>query len=203
MNKTMRLPGSAAALALALACLAAPFAASADALQIANSVCLGCHGVGGVSYDANYPRLAGQQPTYMVKQLGEFVSGKRSNPEMLPFLKSIDPAEFAGLAAYFAAQKVPPGKVTDAALVAAGKKLFEEGNAASGVAACTGCHQPGAVGNEKYPRLAGQHAAYLVKQMRSFKAGTRTNDKAREMRGVAEKLTEQEMAAAAAYLASL
>jgi cytochrome c553 len=200
---TIRLGLFGAALAAALLG-AAPLPAAADAAQIANSVCIGCHGMGGISYDPNYPRLAGQQPTYVVKQLTEFMAGKRANPEMLPFLQPISPSEFAGLGAYFAAQKpLPPKPAKDAALAAAGKKLFEEGNLASGLPACVGCHQAGALGNEKYPRLAGQHAAYILKQIRGFKAGVRTNDKAREMRGVAEKITEQEMAAAAEYLSSL
>lgn len=191
----------AAALCAGLA--AGPDTAHADAAQIANSVCIGCHGYGGISYDPKYPSLAGQQASYVVKQLNEFVAGKRDNAEMMPFLKPINPAEFAALGAYFAAQKPRVGAVKDAALVAAGKTLYEQGNAATGVAACVGCHQPGAVGNDKYPRLAGQHAGYVAKQIHSFKDGTRKNDKAREMRGVAEKLSEAEIAAAAAYLSSL
>jgi cytochrome c553 len=122
---------------------------------------------------------------------------------MLPFLKTVSPAEFAGLGAFFAAQKPRPGVVKDAALAAAGKTLFEQGNTATGVPACVGCHQPGAVGNDKYPRLAGQHAAYLARQINSFKTGLRKNDKAREMRAVAEKLSEAEINAAVAYLSGL
>jgi cytochrome c553 len=180
-----------------------PFPAVADVEQIASTLCAACHGPGGNSLVPIFPRLAGQQPDYTAKQLTEFLSGKRKNEAMAPILSSIKEGDVAGLAAYFAAQKPHKGEPQDAALAAVGKKLFEDGNVDSGVPACVGCHQAGGVGNERYPRLAGQHAAYVVQQITSFKAGVRNNDKGRVMRSVAERLTPQEMAAVAEYVSGL
>ena len=107
------------------------------------------------------------------------------------------------LAAYYAAQKAISGTVEDAALVAVGKKIYEEGNDANGVPACGGCHMEKGEGNERYPRLAGQHQAYAIQQMMNFRAGIRNNDKGRVMRVVAERMTESEIKAVAEYLATL
>jgi cytochrome c553 len=181
----------------------APLPAFADATEIASTLCAACHGESGNSQMAMFPRLAGQQPDYTAKQLTEFLSGKRKNEIMAPVLANIKADDVAGLAAYFAAQKPHKGEPQDAALAAVGKKLFEDGNTDSGVPACVGCHQAGGLGNERYPRLAGQHAAYVVQQITNFKAGVRTNDKGRVMRSVAERLTPQEMAAVAEYVSGL
>ena len=88
-------------------------------------------------------------------------------------------------------------------MVAAGKKIYDDGNDANGVPACGGCHMEKGEGNERYPRVAGQHQAYAIQQMMDFKAGTRNNDKGRVMRVVAERMTESEMKAVAEYLAAL
>jgi cytochrome c553 len=188
---------------LAAAFLAPAAHAAADAAVIASTVCSACHGEGGHSLVPIFPRLAGQQPVYLAKQLNEFLSGKRKNDIMAPILATIQADDVAGLASYFATQKPMSGEAQDAKLAAAGKVIFEEGNEASGVPACMGCHQAGGVGNERYPRLAGQHQAYVVQQITNFKAGERTNDKGRVMRAVAERLTEQEAAAVAEYLAGM
>lgn len=122
---------------------------------------------------------------------------------MAPAVAAIKPGDVAGLAAYYAAQKAAPGKVEDAGLAAAGRKLYDDGNDASGIPACSGCHMEQGQGNERNPRVAGQHQAYTMQQMKDFKAGTRNNDKGRVMRVVAERMTEREMQAVAEYLAAL
>ena len=85
----------------------------------------------------------------------------------------------------------------------AGKVLYEEGNRATGVPACVGCHLPDGAGSERYPRLAGQRQAYIVQQLTEFKSGTRTNDRAHVMRALAGRLTDEEIRAVAEYLAGL
>ena len=84
-----------------------------------------------------------------------------------------------------------------------GKALYEEGNRATGVPACVGCHQANGAGHEKYPRLAGQRQAYTVQQLTEFKSGARSNDRAHVMRAVAARLTDNEIKAVAEYLAGL
>ena len=81
--------------------------------------------------------------------------------------------------------------------------LYEEGNRATGVPGCVGCHLPNGVGNPRYPRLAGQRQTYVVQQLMNFKSGTRSNDRAGVMRAVAGRLTDEEMRGVAEYLAGL
>jgi cytochrome c553 len=180
-----------------------PVARAADAKEIAATVCAACHGADGNSVVPMFPKLAGQQETYLAKQLNEFISGKRKNEIMVPIFANISKGDVPGLAAYFAAQAQTPGAVENAALAEAGKKLYDDGNTDSGVPACMGCHQPKGEGNERYPRLAGQHQTYTQQQMADFKAGVRTNDKGKVMRAVAERMTEQEMKAVSEYIAGL
>ena len=135
-------------------------------------------------------------------RLGESKFGKQSQ-SMAPSLATVKAGDVPGLAAFYAAQKPLPGKVEDSALTAAGKKLYDGGNEASGVAACGSCHLPKGEGDANNPRLAGQHPAYTIQQMNDFKAGTRNNDKGRVMRVVAARMTESEIRAVAEYLAGL
>jgi cytochrome c553 len=176
---------------------------AARASELATTVCAACHGADGNSVVPMFPKLAGQQETYLAKQLNEFVSGKRKNEIMAPIFASIGKGDVPGLAAFYAAQAQTPGTVEDAALAEAGKKLYEDGNTDSGVPACMGCHQPTGMGNERNPRLAGQHQTYTLQQMADFKNGIRVNDKGRVMRAVAERMTEQEMKAVSEYIAGL
>jgi cytochrome c553 len=194
---------AAAAAALCAAAWAHAPALAADAKEIASTVCIACHGEGGNSTVPTFPRLAGLQAEYITKQLNDYISGKRKSDMMGPIVATLKSDDVSALAAYFAAQKPQPGAVQDVKLAAAGKQLFDDGNVETGVPACVGCHQPGGAGNERYPRLAGQHQTYTIAQMTAFKSGERNNDKARVMRAVAERLTEKEIAAAAEYLAGL
>lgn len=176
---------------------------AADAKELAATVCAACHGADGNSVAPMFPKLAGQQEAYLAKQLTEFISGKRKNEIMEPIFATISKGDVSGLAAYYAGQTQTPGTVADAALAEAGKKLYEDGNTESGVPACMGCHQATGMGNERYPRLAGQHQTYTLQQMADFKSGKRNNDKGKVMRAVAERMTEQEMAAVSEYIAGL
>jgi len=203
----MRRPASEfAALAgrlAALLALSGGAAQAGDAAQLVASVCSACHGADGNSVVPAFPKLAGLQAEYVSKQLNDYLSGKRKNELMAPALASVKDDDVPALAAFFARQAPAPGKAEDPALAAAGKKLYEDGNVETGVPACAGCHQPKGEGNVRYPRLAGQHQAYTLQQMLSFKGGERANDKGRVMRSVAERMTEPEMKAASEYLAGL
>lgn len=176
---------------------------AADAKELAATICAACHGADGNSVAPMFPKLAGQQETYLAKQLNEFISGKRKNEIMVPIFATVSKGDVPGLAAYYAAQTQTSGAVTDAALAEAGKKLYDDGNTDSGVPACMGCHMENGMGNERYPRLAGQHQTYTLQQMADFKSGARVNDKGRVMRAVAERMTEQEMKAVSEYIAGL
>jgi cytochrome c553 len=194
------------ALKICCAALAAMLAAAvqaSDTKQIASTVCVACHGEDGNSVVPTFPKLAGLQVEYMTKQLNDYISGKRKNEIMAPTIANLKSGDVPGLAAFYAEQKPAPGKIEDAKLAEAGKKLYEDGNTGSGVPACMGCHQPKGEGNARYPRLAGQHQTYTLQQMTDFKIGGRINDKGKVMRAVAERMTEQEMKAVSEFLAGL
>ncbi len=95
-----------------------------------------------------------------------------------------------------AAKPVVPGKPkTDPA---AGEALYNNGDPSRGVVACVGCHgSNGQSASGAWPKLAGQHAAYLTKQLKNYKDGTRPNA---VMQGMVATLTEQDMNNISAYL---
>ncbi len=174
-----------------------------NAGRVAATICVVCHGADGKSVAPSFPKLAGQQAAYLEKQLVEFVAGKRKNEVMAASLPNIRKDDIPGLASYFAAQKSAPGVVEDKTLARAGRKLYADGNTSTGVPACMGCHQPNGEGNERFPRLAGQHQTYTQQQMADFKNGVRANDKGRIMRAVAERMSAQEVRAVAEYIAGM
>jgi cytochrome c553 len=178
--------------------------------------CIACHGEGGNSAVANFPKLAGQGEKYLFKQLKDIKSGARVIPEMAGILDKLSESDMANIAAYFAEQtqqlsgskalqvQLNSGEKVDALKL--GAKLFRGGNAASGVPACTGCHSPSGLGNAPaaYPRLSGQHAAYIEKQLKDFRAGNRVNDgESKVMRQVAQYMSDAEITAVANFLAGL
>jgi len=182
---------------------AAGVAAAADAAQVATTVCAACHGPDGNSVAPVFPRLAGQDPTYLARQLRDFKTGRRKSAAMGPVVAELGDGDIEALAQWFAAQKPTPVGVRDAALAGKGKVIYDDGNTASGVPACGGCHLPDGAGNERYPRIASQQPDYTVQQLLQFKSGARSNDKGKVMRAVAQRMTEAEIAAVAEYLAGM
>jgi cytochrome c553 len=182
----------------------------AKAQQIVNQVCSACHGADGNSPSPANPNLAGQQADYVALQLAHFKSGIRNNAVMAGMAATLTPEDMRSLGAYFAQQKPKGSAARDAALAAAGQKLFRGGDAASGVPACAACHAPDGAGiPSRYPRLGGQYADYTLAQLRAFKAGERGTDKegkdvnGRIMAQIAARMNEQAIAAAAQYAAGL
>ena len=155
-----------------------------------------CHGGGAAAAPQAapaFPTLDGQHAAYLDKQLREYKSGKRKSAIMAPLIAALKKQQISGMAAHFASQTPARGAVANPELAARGKVLYEEGNRATGVPACVGCHLPNGAGHERYPRLAGQRQAYVVQQLTEFKSGTRSNDRAHVMRAVAGRLTDEEM----------
>jgi len=183
--------------------------AAAKAQGIVTQVCSACHGNDGNSVAPANPKIAGQFPDYLNKQLGDFKSagGKkaaRENPVMNGMVANLSEGDMKALAGYFSGQKLKPAAASDKDLAALGQKLWRGGNAASGVPACSGCHGPAGAGIPgQYPRLAGQYPEYIATQLKSFRDGARANDPNGMMRGVAARLTEREINALAQYAAGL
>jgi cytochrome c553 len=205
-----RIMALAAMLAAAAAAAEPPFKGDAAKAQpMVNQVCAACHAADGNSQIAVNPKLAGQIPEYLHKQLTNFkpAAGKkaeRDNPVMAGMVAGLSPEDMRNLAAYFAGQVANPGAAKSKDLVALGQKIYRGGIASKGVAACASCHGPNGAGMPaQYPRLSGQHAEYVEVQLKAFRSGERANDPGSMMRGVAEKLSDREIQAAADYIAGL
>jgi cytochrome c553 len=177
---------------------------AAKAQTLASGVCAACHGADGNSPLPVNPSLAGQLADYLYKQLRDFKSGARKNPVMAGMVAGLSDADMRNLAAYFAEQKPQPGVARDAVAANAGQTLYRSGNAATGLPACAGCHSPNGVGvPAQFPRLKGQHLDYTLTQLKAFRTGERDNDPSSMMRTVAARMSDQEMAAVAEFIAGL
>ena len=175
-------------------------ASSAEATV--KGVCAACHGADGNSAIALNPKLAGQHPEYLLKQLINFKEGKRANAVMAGMVANLTPDDMKALAAYFAGQKQTLAKAKSNGAGSLGEKIYRGGIAATGVPACASCHGANGVGIPKqFPRLAGQHADYTTQQLRTFRTGERAN--APMMMTIAAKMTDAEMQAVADYMQGL
>ncbi|MDP2794538.1 MAG: c-type cytochrome [Sulfurisoma sp.] len=166
-------------------------------------LCASCHAMDGNSVIPENPKISGMDAGYLERQMADFKSGVRKSPVMSGIIPLVDGKEFAALAGHFSAQKPGKGVAADPRLVAEGKAIFDEGIVGSAVPACSGCHNEDGSGTEKYPRVAGQHTAYVVQQMLNFKSGERANDSRALMRAVAKRMNEKEIRAVAEYVATL
>jgi cbb3-type cytochrome c oxidase subunit III len=175
--------------------------ANAGATKFA-AVCAACHGADGNSGSPENPKLAGQHPEYLYKQLMEFKSGKRKNAIMQGFASTLSEEDMRNIAAWATSQKHKSGFAKDKALVAVGERIYKGGIADRQIAACAGCHSPTGAGiPSQNPRLAGQHADYLVSSLKGYRDGGRANNAT--MVGVAAKLNDREIKAVADYIAGL
>jgi len=179
-------------------------AGDAAAGKAKSALCMACHGPDGNSPNPIWPKLAGQHPSYIRKQLEAFKTGSRKENLMSPMAAPLTEQDMENLAAYFSSQKQSGGAAA-ADKVEKGEALYRAGNAASGVAACMACHGPRGAGNPTamFPRISGQHSAYVEKALKDFRAGTRTNDPQQMMQGAAAKMTDAEIAAVAQYVQGL
>jgi cytochrome c553 len=176
---------------------------------IASRVCAACHGPDGNSLISANPKLAGQIPEYLQKQLTNFKpeSGhkpERENPIMAGMAAPLSPDDMRDVATFFSQQTPKPGAARNKESVDLGRKLWRAGDVARGLPACAGCHgATGAGVPAQFPRLAGQYAEYTESQLKAFRTGSRANDANRVMRTIAAKLTDADVSAVADYAAGL
>ena len=172
--------------------------------SIVTKVCVACHAADGNSPTAANPKIAGLNAEYINKQLTNFKSGERKNPVMAGIVKDLSPQDMQNLAAYFSTQRPKPGTSKDMELALVGQKIYRGGVMGAGVPACASCHGPQGMGMPvQFPRLAGQHADYIYKQLNAFRVETRANDAAKMMRTIAAKMTDADMKAVASYIQGL
>jgi cytochrome c553 len=186
-----------------------PKADPAKAQQTANQVCAACHGPDGNSPTPANPKLAGQVPEYITKQLMNFKSAdgsraERENPIMAGMVAALSPDDMRNLGAYYAGQKAKPGFATSTATIELGQQIYRAGIVDRGVPACAGCHGATGLGMPKqYPRLAGQYPEYTETQMKAWRSAARANDPNKMMRMIAARMSDAEIKAVADYIAGL
>jgi len=167
------------------------------------NLCSTCHGPRGISTSPEFPILAAQRKGYLEAQIDAFRKRTRAEKDAHDFMWGIagnlDEAIIGGIADYYAAQPPAPGRSDDPILVAKGKDLFDKGVPERGIPACMACHGADAAGVADFPRLAGQHAKYVVKQLNYIQSLVRA---APVMHGIVKDLAPTEIQALAAYVQS-
>ncbi len=161
--------------------------------QNLSSFCEHCHGADGNSTVDEIPRLAGQNPVYLLDQIERFATGKRKDYIMTGLAGQLTDDEKVTLAVYYASCK-PHKRTTDLAppeVIAEGRKKYKS--------ICFVCHGKDGKGTEGYARIAGQHERYIIHTLTNFKDGTggRTSQ---AMSGVASHLTNADITGLAAYI---
>ena len=184
-------------------------AVSNPELKAKTDYCKTCHGLSGQGFRGSFPmpRLAGQQPEYLENQLQAFIERRRTNPVMVNVAHSLSPAMLKGLAVHFRDLNPKPLGGAPKELVAAGKKIYQDGLPSAEVPPCATCHGPEAKGADAFPRLAGQLNDYVAKKLLNW-SKERGQDPAKPdnsaiMQPIAHSLTEAQVQAVAAYLSYL
>ena len=180
-----------------------------EAGKAQSAACGACHGADGATgLDPTYPNLAGQNEKYLFEQLKMIQDKTRDIPLMAGQLDGKSDQNLADMAAYYASL---PAKMSQAVgdddAIASAQRIYRAGIARKGVAACAACHNPNGAGNPQagFPRISGQSAAYTEAQLKAYRERTRMTDETYGgmMRGVAEGLTDTEIALLADYLQGL
>jgi cytochrome c553 len=178
-------------------------------LQAKIEYCKTCHGLSGQGFRGAFPmpRLAGQQPEYLENQLRAFIERRRTNPIMFNVAHVLSPSMLSTLASHFKELNPKPLGGAPRELVAAGKRIYEDGVPNSDIPPCASCHGPEAKGDGQFPRLAGQLNDYIFKKLVNWEK-ERGQDPANPdasaiMEPIAHNLNESQIKAVAAYLSYL
>jgi cytochrome c553 len=183
--------------------MALPAVAGDSAEKLDRKVCSVCHGIGGATSSELFPQLAGQPSLYLTNQMKAFRDKSRSDENARRFMWGIsaklNDEDIQNLAMYYASKPATHiGKITDETKYEQGKNIFLNGHAEKGVPACQACHGEKGEGKEAVPRLGGQHAAYLKRQLSGFSGNERPA--ATAMHQVVKGLSKDDIEAMAQYL---
>jgi cytochrome c553 len=188
---------------------AVPKGDAARGQVIVSTVCIACHGPDGNSPLPANPKLAGQHPEYLLKQMKNFKAAEGKQPErtsaiMNAMIAAYDEGQMRDLAAYFSTQTRKGEAAKSRETIEFGQKLYRGGDQAKGLPACAACHGPAGAGiPAQYPRVGGQFAEYTEIQLKNFREGIRANDLNKMMRMVAIKMTDAEIKAVSDYISGL
>ena len=177
--------------------------------EAAAATCVACHQADGsgmhIAGGESWPRLAGMDAGYLAKQLHDFKEGRRHNASMMPFANMLDDQQIADVAAYYAQMPVTAadGGEVDEALLARGEQLALRGDWDHYIVSCKSCHGPRNEGvGDAFPGIASQHAGYIENQLHAWQADERSNDPQNLMGAVAKRLSDEDIRAVSAWLAS-
>ncbi|CAJ0910869.1 c-type cytochrome [Alcaligenes faecalis] len=178
--------------------------------------CVTCHGDGGNSIIPVNPSLAHQPYEYLVKQLHDFRAKdekslpSRRGPEganslMAAIAAGMTEEDMQNVAFYLSQQAVnweQAANATKEDTMERGQKIWRGGLPERGVAACAACHSPDGAGMPgQFPRLAGQHPAYIAEQLKLFRSGDRANGPM--MHDIADRMSDADIAAVSDFAAGL
>lgn len=166
--------------------------------------CASCHGDEGQGSET-VPRLAGLPSAYIVKQLEDYVAGRRQNESMAIVAGALSAQERRQLGDYYARQRTPStARPSLGGDIARGERLALYGDWSKNVPACFSCHGPSGFGvAPQFPSLAAQHPAYTASQLSAWVGGQRNNSSVDLMNQVSSNLSDADRRAVADYLATL
>jgi cytochrome c553 len=200
----------ATGLALSFSLASTPASASESAAhgdaktgKAKSAICTACHMADGNSAVPSFPKIAGQQPGYIAKQLADFKSGARVDDTMKGMVAALSEQDMLDLDAYYSSQTQSPGEISgeQAESARAGEKIYRAGLAEFSVTACMACHGPDGKGLQpNFPRISGQHATYIEKQLLAFKDGSRSDSM---MNGIAFPLSAEQIKNLSVYISGL
>ena len=158
------------------------------------AVCVNCHGGQSGQAILEVPYLDGQNPAYLVEQIRQFSQGTRKNAFMEGILKAMNRDEMVGMVLFYEKEKLAPRAPKDAAMHARGKAYYER--------ICINCHAANGHGNERLPRIAGQHAGYVDLTLKRYRDGSSVRSDP-NMAFVTKGMSDQDIQALATYLETM
>jgi cytochrome c553 len=211
-----RTPGLASRLLLVagLALVTGRLAAAAELEPVPDTLaqrllaCTACHGRDGRSTLQGYvPRIAGKPAGYLFNQLRHFRDGRRPHPGMARLLQFMTDDYLREIAGHFAALEVPYARplppAAPAAVLARGRQLALQGDAARQLPACAQCHGQALMGvAPAIPGLLGLPRDYLVSQLGNWQGGQRHAAAPDCMARLSQRLDGADLGAVTAWLAA-
>jgi len=170
----------------------------AEGKRVAETMCVNCHGLNGVSVQKGVPNIAGQRPVYLHLELKVYQAGARGINTMSNTVKYMNDDAIMKVSAYYASlEPAEPIGASTAKAAPAKPDAVSAGKAAA--SACGGCHGDAGVSKTPgMPSLVGLDPKYLVTAINAYKGGQRKHDM---MKALVSELTDAEINNIALYYA--